>query len=108
MDHWKGFSSAQVQDVLTGQLHQMESNKQARHAERLEDLRFARSQQDILKAFSEQVRSAEDFRRQQAMSVAANMQRQAQEKSQREKDLKALYTNKITSDFFSQFGTSHR
>lgn len=58
VDHWKGFSPSQRADVLNGQLAQVAANQAARHTARLEEIAFAKNQQDVLKAFSEQVRAA--------------------------------------------------
>jgi len=108
VDHWKGFSPSQVRGVLDGQLAQVAANQAARDAARLAELSWNRQQQDVLKAFSEAVRGAEDFRRQQAVAAAANLQRQAADKAARDREVNEMYANKITADFFTQFGTSHR
>lgn len=51
---------------------------------------------------------AEAARRQEAARLAAQLQRQAEEKRERDASLNRLYTNPPTSGYFAQFGTSHR
>jgi hypothetical protein len=55
-----------------------------------------------------QAQKAEALRRQQAQAVAATLKQQMEEKKMRTAAQNETYAGKVTSDYFSQFGTSHR
>lgn len=48
------------------------------------------------------------FRRQQAAQAAAILKEQIAAKAAKDAEMDELYANKVTSDYFAQFGTSHR
>lgn len=55
-----------------------------------------------------QAQSADEFRRKQAAAAAAVLKEQMAAKAARDAQIKELYANKVTDDYFKQFGTSHR
>ena len=107
-DHYKGMTETEKQAILDTQLAQMEELKARREAKRLEELTYARSQFDIMRALDEQGRRVEDFKKQQLDRAAEVLKKQMAEKAERDKDLSTLYKNKIAPEYFLQFGTSHR
>ena len=101
-------TETEKQAILDTQLAQMEELKARREAKRLEELTYARSQFDIMRALDEQGRRVEDFKKQQLDRAAEVLKKQMAEKAERDKDLSTLYKNKIAPEYFLQFGTSHR
>ena len=55
-----------------------------------------------------QAQSAESFKRKQAEAAAAVLKEQMAAKAAKDAAAKELYANKVTEDYFMQFGTSHR
>lgn len=107
-DHWKGMSELEKRAVLEQQLAQMEEKRARKQAQEAQEAAYARTQHAVLKELDEQVRKAEDFRRQQAVRSAGILQQQQQEKQQRQQQMNELYANKIAPEYFMQWGTSHR
>lgn len=69
----------------------------------------ARYLNTVNKALSERERSVADFRKKQLEAASSYMQKQVQEKKDRDNFLnKTLYTNEPDSSYYKQFGTSHR
>lgn len=60
-DHYKGMTETEKKAVLDAQLAQMEEKKARRAQEQLENMTFARTQQDIQRALQEQVSAPREF-----------------------------------------------
>ncbi|MEW5303281.1 MAG: hypothetical protein WDW36_005988 [Sanguina aurantia] len=92
-DHYKGMTEAEKQAVLDAQLAQMEEEEGAQGSGRPGRV---------------DARQVEEFRRNQAARSSGILRKQQEEKASRDKELKALYQNAISPEYFQQFGTSHR
>ncbi|GLI69089.1 hypothetical protein VaNZ11_013634 [Volvox africanus] len=107
-DHYKGMTETEKKAILDAQLAQMEEKKARRAQEQLENMTYARTQQDIQRALQEQAQRVEEFKKAQLARATDILKRQAEEKQDRDKHLSTLYRNAIAPEFFTQFGTSHR
>lgn len=55
-----------------------------------------------------QAQSVDTFKRKQAEAAAGVLREQMTAKAAKDADRNELYANKVTEDYFKQFGTSHR
>mmetsp|Transcript_19348 Transcript_19348/g.23107 ORF Transcript_19348/g.23107 Transcript_19348/m.23107 type:complete len:374 (+) Transcript_19348:112-1233(+) len=109
MDHYKGMSDLEKQDVLTFQAMQRGELAAKREAERAEETAYAQYQENVRRQLCQTHSKVEDFKMQQRLAVKDTLMAQKAEKDARDTHLnKTLYTNDPTPDYFGQFGTSHR
>lgn len=109
IDHFKGFSQQQKEDILATQAAQLEDRSRREAADRDAELVFAAQQEAIRKALEVKAMNVDQFKREQASQAAAFLQQQKQMKTTRDDEMQRLYTaNAPTDAFFSRFGTSAR
>ena len=63
---------------------------------------------NILAAYPVQAQSVDAFKRKQAEAAATVLREQMAAKAAKDAAVNDLYANKVTDDYFMQFGTSHR
>lgn len=107
-DHWKGMTETERQAILRTQMEQIQEHRRRLQQQKEEEDHYVKMQKDVLTSLHEQLLGVDKFKQKQARQAADFLQQQAEEKRQRDKELKELYSNAIAPEFFQQFGTSHR
>jgi len=108
-DHYKSMKASDLQDIRNIQEQQRQAAKEKRAQEEYNDLVFARESYLINRTVLEQQRQVDNFRAEQAIAAASQLQKAHADKIAKEKAV-AETENKdqMTDKFFSQFGNSYR
>lgn len=107
-DHWKGMDQAQLDEIRSEQLRQIEEKKMQRAAEKAAEQKYAEDLGAVTN-FTQEIELARAQERMQALRENQEIiMAQKAEKAARDQQMKELYANKIDGGFFSQFGTSCR
>ena len=107
-DHWKGMSPQQLAAIQQQQAAQLELKRAAEAAAAAAEADAVAHTRSVQRAVVLQAQAAEQARRQQAAAVAAALREQMAAKAAKDAQTEQLYANRVTDDFFAQFGRSHR
>lgn len=107
-DHWKGMSPEQLAAIKQQQAAQLEAKRAAEEAAAAAAAQAVADGRSVQRAVLLQAQAAQLARRQEAAAVAATLREQMAAKAAKDTATNQLYANKVTGDYFSQFGTSHR
>jgi len=109
MDHYKGMSGVEKDNVLEFQAMQRNELAAKREAEKNEEIAYVQYSENVRRQLCATHSKVEDFKSAQRMAVAQQLQQMKAEKEMRDTHLnKTVYTNDPSEDYFGQFGRSHR
>ena len=98
----------ELQAIESERRRQCEEKRHARIEIQAQIAEKAREEIAVQRAACVAARHVEILRRQHSKDNASILLRQMREKIRRDNERDQLYTNHVSSDFFAQFGTSHR
>jgi len=107
-DNYKGMSPEElraIQEVREVQVRAAEARRAAAAADELE---YARQMVAVKRAMDDMERRRREFMATQNRSMAEFQRTQAADAAERTKTLNETYSNRVTPDYFQQFGRSHR
>lgn len=109
MDHYKGMSDNEKQNVLNFQAMQRDELAQKRADEADEETAYAQYQENVRRQLNQTHSKMEEFKQKQREAVASHRNAQHDEKKNRDNHLQhTVYTNVPSEDYFGQFGRCHR
>lgn len=106
--HFKGFNKDQLQNVLEEQRTQQEIAKAKRDEEQRREADYAAQQEAIRRQLILAEREREAARKQGLRSLQAEHTTQLKDKTLRDGQLNATYSNQIDQSFFDKFGRDCR
>jgi len=105
---FKGFSQEQKQAILNEQSQQIEGHLEEAQKVKRKEEEYHREQQSYGRKAVLQLRNAQRLKQQRSSQLAATHKTQIVETNEKTADLNNVYANKVTPDFYQQFGTSTR
>ena len=107
-DNYKGMSAEERKGISELQQLQVEAKRAAKEQEALAEMEEARRMVNLKRAMDEAEQRRRTFMATQQRSLKSFLDTQKAEKNEKDKTLRETYANKVTEDYFNQFGTSER
>lgn len=106
--NFKGFSQEQKQAILNKQSEQIESHLESAKALRKREEEYYHEQQEYGRKALLQLRNAQRLKIQKKSDLADTHKTQIVATQEKTDELNTVYANKVTPEFYEQFGTSTR
>jgi len=106
--NFKGFSQEQKQAILNTQSEQIKQREEVVKGQEKREEDYHREQQEYGRKALLQLRNAQRLKTQRKSELADTHKTQIVETQDKTEELNAVYANKVTPEFFKQFGTSTR
>jgi len=105
---YKGMSNDELEKIFETQQEQRIEMEEKKKEEKMFDIHHDRITSTLYSQLEVAAVDSSTFLVEQRQMLAEELKRQNEEKKQRDLEINNLYKNVPTSDFFDQFGTSHR
>jgi len=106
--NFKGLSQEQKQAILDKQASQIADNVQRTKEKKDQDEAYYQEQQQYSRQALLQLRNAQRLKQERSAELFKTHETQIVETQQKTHDQNQVYANKVTPDYFEQFGTSTR
>jgi len=106
--NFKGFSQEQKQAILNTQSEQIKQQEEVVKGQERREQEYHREQQEYGRKALLQLRNAQRMKLQRKSELADTHKTQIVETQEKTEELNTVYANKVTPEFFKQFGTSTR
>jgi len=106
--NFKGFSQEQKQAIINQQSEQIQQHAQSAKAAQDKENAYCQEQQQYGRQALLQLRNAQRLKLQRKSELADTHKTQIVETQDKSEEMNSVYANKVTPDFYKQFGTSTR
>ena len=107
-DHWKGMTTAQLQEIFEIQKQQAAAKLEEKQRQKQQDYEYAQYEKAVYNLTQQANLQEQEAAREDQYVVRQEQAKQIAEKHARDAFIRQERAGKITDDFFKAFGASHR